>query len=66
MAAPVSQEVGPMLAPWRTIPLEPVVDNRPRCPRCGERLEEDAHLAPWCWEELLDAGPYWGNSGGSA
>jgi hypothetical protein len=46
--------------------LEPVVDNRPRCPRCGERLEEDAHLAPWCWEELLDAGPYWGNSGGSA
>jgi len=25
----------------------------PRCLRCGERLEEPAYLAPWCWDELL-------------
>jgi transcription initiation factor IIE alpha subunit len=41
-----------VLAPWRTIPTEPVVDNRPRCPKCGERLEDDK--ASWCYEELLD------------
>jgi hypothetical protein len=36
-------------------PPEPIPDNRPRCPKCGERLEDDK--APWCWEELLDGRP---------
>jgi hypothetical protein len=32
-------------------PPEPIPDNRPRCPRCGERLEDDK--APWCWDDLI-------------
>jgi hypothetical protein len=33
-------------------PPEPIPDNRPRCLKCGERLEDDK--APWCLYELLD------------
>jgi len=32
---------------------KPPKDTRPRCPRCGERLEDPSYLAPYCWHELL-------------
>ncbi len=39
---------------WRQYPSpEPGPEFGPRCPRCGERMNPDA---PWCFDQVLEAG----------